>query len=131
MTFRADNSGLGGELGPSLQAPLTAAQLGLNAQVPASGQLQSGILQSNGWKYFALGLKSTQAGAINIQRFLDAAGTVPIGAVVTAALTASTAQSASIGTADSLPFMSFQVTVTNTGASAATLSNVAGLLQAN
>ncbi|MDR6381825.1 hypothetical protein [Paraburkholderia caribensis] len=131
MTTRADNTGLGGEQGPSLQCPITAAQLGLAAQVPASGQLQSGILLSNGWKYFALGLKSTQAGAVTIQRFLDAAGTVAIGAPVTAALTANTAQTVSIGTADTLPFMSYQVTVTNTGGSPATLSNVAGLLQAN
>jgi hypothetical protein len=131
MTYRKDNSGAGGELGPSLQVPLSAAQLGLNAQVPAGGQLQSSILQSNGWKYFALGLTSTQAGAINIQRFLDAAGTVPIGAPVSATLVAGTAQAASIGTADTLPFMSYQVTVTNTGGAAATLSNVAGLLQAN
>ncbi|RKR46309.1 hypothetical protein [Paraburkholderia sp. BL17N1] len=131
MTLRADNTGLGGELGPSLQAVISAAQLGLNAQVPASGQLQSAVLLSNGWKYFALGLKSTQAGAVTIQRFLDAAGTVAIGAPVTATLTANTAQTVSIGTADTLPFMSYQVTVTNTGGAAATLSNVAGLLQAN
>lgn len=131
MTTRPDNLGLGGELGPSLQTVLSAAQLGLNAPVPASGSLQSGILQSNGWKYFALGLKSTQAGQITIQRYLDAAGTVPIGAAVTAALVAGTAQWASIGTADSLPFMSYQVTVSNSGASPATLTNVAGLLQAN
>ena len=131
MTTRADNSGPGGEQGPSLQTVLTAAQLGLNVAVPESGQVQSGVLVSNGWKFFALGLKSTQAGAISIQRFLDTAGAVPIGAPVTAALTAGTAQFASIGTADQLPFMSFQVTVTNTGTSAATLSNVQGLLQAN
>ncbi|CAJ0698803.1 hypothetical protein [Ralstonia holmesii] len=131
MTIRTDNLGLGGELGPSLQMPLSAAQLGLNAQVPASGQLQSSVLLTNGWKYFALSLKSTQAGQISIQRFLDTAGTVPIGAAVTAALTANTQQWASIGTADSLPFMSYQVTVSNSGGAAATLSVVAGLLQAN
>jgi hypothetical protein len=130
MTARTDNFGVGGELGPALQCSLTAARLGLTAQVPASGQLASPVILSNGWKLFALGLTSTQAGTVSVQRFLDTAGTVPIGAGVSAALTAATAQSLSIGTADTIPFQSFQVTVTNSSATAATLSNVAGLLQA-
>jgi hypothetical protein len=130
MTQRSDISSAGGELGPALQCPQTAAQLGLNASVPASGNLVGNVMFSNGWKLFSVGLKSTQAGQISIQRFLDLAGAVPQGAPVTAAITANTAASATVGT-DGLPFASVQVTVTNSGTSAATLSNVQGLFQAS
>jgi hypothetical protein len=128
MTQRTDNSGVGGEPGPSLQWLMSATQLGLAAPVPATGQLQSAVLIANGWKLFSLGLKSSQAGQISIQRFLDLAGTVPQGAAVTATLTAATAAFATVGT-DGLPFASFQVSVTNTSGTPATLSNLQGLLQ--
>jgi hypothetical protein len=130
MTQRTDLSGAGGELGPALQCFQGAAALGLNASVPASGNLPGNVIVSNGWKLFSVGLKSTQAGQISIQRFLDLAGTVPQGAAVTASLTANTAAYATVGT-DGLPFASVQVTVSNSGASAATLSNVQGLFQAS
>ncbi|MGS1020255.1 hypothetical protein [Burkholderia gladioli] len=130
MTQRSDISGVGGELGPALQCLQSAAQLGLAGNVPANGNLAGPVLVSNGWKLFSVGLKSTQAGQISVQRFLDLAGTVPQGAAVTAALTANTAASATVGT-DGLPFASVQVTVTNSSGSAATLSAVQGLFQAS
>lgn len=130
MTQRSDLSIVGGELGPALQSLQTAAQLGLNGTVPAGGNLPGNVLVSNGWKLFAVGLTSTQAGQISIQRFLDLAGTIPQGAPVTAALTAATAAYATVGT-DGLPFASLQVTVSNSGGSAATLSKVQGLFQAS
>ncbi|MBJ9663191.1 hypothetical protein [Burkholderia gladioli] len=130
MTQRSDISGVGGELGPALQCLQSAAQLGLAGNVPANGNLAGLVLVSNGWKLFSVGLKSTQAGQISVQRFLDLAGTVPQGAAVTAALTANTAASATVGT-DGLPFASVQVTVTNSSGSAATLSAVQGLFQAS
>ncbi len=130
MTQRSDLSIVGGELGPALQCLRSAAQLGLNAQVPAAGNLPGSVIVSNGWKLFSVGLQSSQAGQLTIQRFLDLAGTVPQGAPVTAALTANTAAYATVGT-DGLPFASVQVTVSNSGGSAATLSNVQGLFQAS
>jgi len=130
MTQRSDLSVAGGELGPALQCLQNATQLGLTGTVPASGNLQSSVLVSNGWKVFSVGLKSSQAGQLSIQRFLDLAGTVPQGAPVTAALTAGTAAYATVGT-DGLPFASVQVTVSNSGGSAATLSSVQGLFQAS
>lgn len=130
MTQRSDLSGVGGELGPALQCLQSSAQLGLIGTVPASGNLPGSVLVSNGWKVFSVGLKSTQAGQLSIQRFLDLAGAVPQGAPVTAALTANTAAYATVGT-DGLPFASVQVTVSNSGGSAATLSNVQGLFQAS
>ncbi|WGS53574.1 hypothetical protein LFL96_21185 [Paraburkholderia sp. D15] len=130
MTQRNDLSGAGGELGPALQCLQTPTQLGLTGTVPSAGNLIGTTLVSNGWKLFSVGLKSTQAGQISIQRFLDLAGAVPQGAAVTATITANTAAYATVGT-DGLPFASVQVTVSNTGGAAATLSNVQGLFQAS
>lgn len=130
MTFRTDPSVTGGELGPALQVLLSAAALGLTGTVGASGEIQSGIIEVNGWQKFAVGLKSTQGGVLSVQRFLDLAGTVPQGAAVTATLVGGTANVVNIGS-DGAIFTALQVTVTNTGASVATLSNVQGVLQAN
>lgn len=117
----------GSETGPAFQFALTAAFLGLTGTVPASGQLQSAVLPSGGYQKVSIGLTSTQTGALNVQRFLDAAGAVKQGAAITAALTAATAAVANVN--DGLPFASYQVTVTNTGGSPAALTAVAGLLQ--
>ena len=76
----------------------------------------------------ACGLKSTQTGAINIQRFLDAAGTIWQGAVVTAVLVANTA--AILNVSDGVIFRSFTLQITNSGGSAATISNFAFLMSA-
>lgn len=130
MTQRADISGVGGELGPALQSLFSATQLGLETSVVAGGSVESAVIVSNGWKLFAVGLKSSQAGEISIQRFLDLAGTLPQGAAVTATLTADEAACATVGT-DGLPFASVQVSVTNSGAAAAALTNVQGLFQAS
>lgn len=128
-TQRADTAGTGGERSQTLQVPQTATQLGLNAVVPKSGSLVSPVLLSNGYLAFALGLTSTKGGAISIQRYLDAAGTIAVGAAITAVLVANTAQTA-IVTNDGKPFQSMIITITNTDSGAdATLSNVVGLWQ--
>lgn len=116
------------DCGPKLQAFLTPADLGLTTTVAASGNTQSSVMPSNGYAAFAFGVTSTQAGTVSIQRYLDAEGTVKQGAALTASLTANTA--AVVNADDGVPFGSFQVTVSNSGASAATLSNAGLLLQA-
>ncbi len=117
--------------GPTLQVSKAAgdADVGLTlTPVPNGGSVTSQPVPSGGYKSLSVGLKSTQPGAINVQRYLDAAGTIPVGAVATAALVANTANSVSI--ADGIPFLSFTIQVTNTGASPGTISNFALLLQA-
>ncbi|MGC9237754.1 MAG: hypothetical protein ACP5GF_12785 [Thiomonas sp.] len=114
--------------GPKLQKLLTASELGLSTSVAASGSNASNVIQSNGYGAFAVAVTSTQAGTISVQRYLDPAGTIPQGAALTASLTANTA--AVVNATDGAPFGSFVVTVTNSGSSAATLSNVGALLQA-
>ena len=115
--------------GPVLQFPVPAAQLNLAASVPAAGSVSSNLIQTNGYKVLALGVTSTQAGTATIQRYLDAAGTIAQGPALSVTLAASTA--AVLNSNDGAAFQSARVTVTNSGASAGTLSNVLLLLQAN
>lgn len=113
-------------VGPVAQtAPVIATP---PSTIAASGQWQSAVLPADGFKTLAVGVTSSQTGAVNVQRYLDAAGTVTQGAASTQALTAATA--AVLNVTDGVPFASFQITVTNTGASTATISKFAVLLNA-
>lgn len=95
--------------------------------VPNGGQVQSGVVKANGFKGLAVGVKSTQIGALNVQRFIDEAGTIPVGAVLTAALAANVSNWVSVN--DGQPFAALQITVTNTSGTNATLSAFGILLQ--
>jgi hypothetical protein len=98
------------------------------AAIPASGSFLSPVMSSDGFYEIAVSLKSTEDGAINLARYLDAAGTIPQGAPVTVALTANTA--AILNVNDGVIFRSFTLQITNTGGSAATVSNFAFLMSA-
>ncbi len=115
------------ELGPTLQAFLPAAVHGIAASIPANGNIKSNVIPSNGWQKGAIGISSTEAGNLSAQRYVDQAGTIPIGAVITAAITANTPLA--ISWSDGLPYGSFQVTVTNTTGVVANLSDVVVLMQ--
>jgi len=94
--------------------------------IAAAGNFTSPVIPSDGFKTYAIGVTSSQAGALNVQRFLDAAGTIPQGAVSTVALTAATP--AVLNISDGLLSRSFTVQVTNTGGSTATVTKFALLL---
>lgn len=118
------------DVGPTVQFGFpTASSLGLNASVAATSNVQSNLILSNGYKSFSFAVTSTQAGSISVQRYLDQAGTIPQGAALTASLTAST--QGIVNSTDGVPFQSLKITVNNTAASAATLSNPYLLLQSN
>lgn len=121
-------AGVAHDVGSALQCSFTPAALGLATTVPNGGSVQSSVMPSNGWQKGAVGLKSTQAGNLTVQRYLDAAGTIPVGAAITAALSANTAGYVSWN--DGLVFGSFQVTVSNSGGSNATISSALLVLQA-
>jgi len=93
--------------GPLLQVYLTAAQIGLTA--PGT----SALIQSNGYPRIAVGAINSVAGSINVQRYLDAAGTIPQGPALTQALTAVTPGVLNIS--DGAPFLSYTVNVTGAG----------------
>jgi hypothetical protein len=103
--------------------------MGLATSILASGSVVSATLQMNGWQRFSIGLTSSQAGTLSVQRYLDIAATVPQGAAVTASLTAATPAVVNAGS-DLAPCASIIVTVSNSsGSTAATLTNVAGIQQ--
>lgn len=103
--------------GPACQVYLTGAEFGLTA--PGT----SALVQSGGYRELAVGVTNSVAGSVAVQRYLDAAGTIPQGPAVSASLTAATA--GVVNVTDGVPFQSFRVTVTGAG----TLSNVALLMQ--
>lgn len=117
--------------GPVAQADITqwAGLPPLPATIAASGNYTSNVVISDGFKVIGVGVTSSQAGSISIQRYLDRAGLVTQGAPITAAITAATPAVANV--ADGLPFQSFKITISNTGGSVATISNVAVLLNAS
>lgn len=116
------------EQGESLQCFLVASIHGLAGPVPLSGNVKSALVPTFGWQKGGVGVKSDQAGTISVQRYLDQAGEVPVGAAITANLTAN--EAAAVTWSDGLPFGSFQATVTNGSASAAAnLSEITVLLQ--
>jgi hypothetical protein len=117
------------DIGSAGQLLLTPAAMGLATSVPASGSVLSTVIPTNGNKSFAFATTSSQAGTISIQRYLDFAGTIPQGAPLTAALTAATA--AVVNATDGVPFQAMQVTVTNSGTAAATLTNTGLLIQSH
>lgn len=89
--------------------------------IAASGSYQSQAIIGSGYSKLVIGAKSTQTGVITVQRFVDEAGQVPLGAPVTANLVANTSQWLSI--VDGLPFGSFSFSISNTGGVAATITN--------
>ncbi len=117
------------DMGSPLQCELSATDINLALSVAASGTSASNIILNGGFKSFAFATKSTEAGSISIQRYLDQAATIPQGAAITASLTANT--DAVANNVDGKPFQSMIITVSNSGGSTATLTNTLLLLQAS
>lgn len=115
------------EQGASAQAFLPASLHGLTGPIAASGNVKSNIIPSYGWQKGAVGLQSNEPGALSVQRYLDKVGTIPVGAVITGTIVASTP--VAVTWSDGLPYGSFQVTVTNTGGTQANLTDITVLLQ--
>lgn len=110
------------------------AQCDYSSLVPGTlaggGSFDTGIIYADGFKAIAIGVLMSQAGTLSIQRFLDAAGKIPQGAVVTQAVTANAP--AVLNVNDNLPFNYVQVKIINGAAGAvATLAAAAILLNAN
>lgn len=100
--------------------------------IAASGSWQSGIMPFRDLNAVSASVKSTQAGAITIQAYIDSAGNIPIGTAASTTLVANTLAAVSLTlSAGSTPFaaLSYQVKITNTGASSATISDTALVAQ--
>lgn len=99
------------------------------APIAAGQSWQSGPLASDGYKDIAIGVTSSQAGQIIVQRYLDSACTVTQGAPISQALVAATP--ATVNCVDGMPYAAFTVRINNTGGAPATLTNFAILLAAD
>jgi hypothetical protein len=97
--------------------------------IAASGNFTTAVIPSDGFKLITLAATSSQAGALNIQLYIDKAGTIKQGAVQTVALTAATPAILNVNGALT-PFQSFTAQITNTGGSAATVTNYALVMTA-
>lgn len=106
-------------IGVNNLTPLT----GIPGTLGAGANWNSGVLPApiKGGSILAA-CKLTQAGTITIQRYADAAATIPIGTLASSTLVASTANSVNIN--DGLPCFYFVVIITNTSGSTGTLSGV-------
>jgi hypothetical protein len=95
----------------------------LPTTIPAAGTYDSGVMGGSGYNRLAAAVTSSQNGVLSITRYIDAAGTIPIGTVATQALTAGTPGWTWIN--DGMPFASWRVTVTNPGGTPANITNAA------
>lgn len=115
--------------GPVFQSPLSATELAnLAGPIPGNGSVSTGIIDCAGYKGIAFGCQTSQTGQITIKRFLDAGGLLQVGASTTAALAGGGA-AAVAQVNDGAVWKYAQITISNTNASASTVSNPTGLLQ--
>ena len=91
------------------------SQSDLPANIAANGTYTSPLILADGFYNLIVGATSDRAGALNVQRYIDEAGLVPVGAADTIALVANTAKVLKIN--DSVPFGSYKVIITNTDGS--------------
>ena len=94
--------------------------------IAASGTWDSGVVLSDGFRVIGVGVTSSQAGNLSVQRYLDPAGTVAQGAGESAALSAGAP--AVVNVTDGKPFAAFRITVSNSAASAADITGFAVLM---
>ena len=115
--------------GPMAQADISNwAALGTPTTIAASGAWNSSVLPTDGFRTIAVGVTSSQPGVLSVQRYLDKAGLVAQGGPNMQPLAAAT--SAVLNVNDSTPCQSFQITITNSGGSPATITNFVCLLNA-
>ncbi len=129
MTTKRTNTeaGVPYEVGPTLQWPASASDIGLAAVAGAGATINSNVIPSYGWQKGGVGMLSDQAVTLTVQRYLDAAGQIPVGAAITGNLSANVA--GSVSWSDGIPYGSFQVSVHNAGGTPANLSKVLALVQ--
>src|SRR5690348_16818907 len=94
--------------------------VGLANTIAASGTIHSSLFITNGMGNLALGLTLSQSGTLSVQRYIDGAGNVPMGAAVTQALTAGT--NGVLLSNDDKPFRTAKIAVVNDGTVTATIT---------
>ena len=93
------------------------------ATIAASGNWTSGAIIQVMNPVILAAVTSDQVGNLTIQKYADKAATIAVGNPVTQAITASVTAWATDN--DTVPYLSFTVTVTNTSVTTANISNLA------
>lgn len=103
---------------------LPSASIGLTTPVNASATTTGATVKTQGNTRGAVSVASDHAGTLQVQRYLDAAGTIPIGALITQAVAAGTPNS--VTWTDGLPALSFITSFVNSAGAVANLTNIGG-----
>jgi hypothetical protein len=97
--------------------------------IAASGNFTSPLYSADGYHDWSIGVTSSQTGAVLLLRYIDDLGQVALDTGQTTALVAATA--AVLTVIDGKPFASYQLKLTNTGGSGASISAFAALTSAH
>jgi hypothetical protein len=111
------------------QEPVPQAVHNLAGAVPASGNVSTSLIKTDGFSLISAGITVSQNGVMSIQRYLDDGGTQVQGVALSVPLIATVA--ANLDVLDGKPFASFVLTVTNSTSSTATINGFALLLQSS
>ena len=124
------------QLGPASQYLVPATSSGEGTQyhnlpgtVGAGATVTSNVIRAYGFTLIGAGCTLSQAGNIKIQLYLDDAGTIPMGAAVSATLAANTPNAVQTTVGGPAPFRSFAVSIQNTSGSSGNLTNPVILCQ--
>ena len=109
------------------QAPIPQSVHNLPGTSAANSSVSTSLVKTDGFTLISAGITVTQNGTLSIQRYLDDGGVQIQGAAISIAVTANTP--ANLDILDGKPFSSFLLTITNSTASAATISSFALLAQ--
>lgn len=90
--------------------------------IEASATWSSDLIPA-GFSGVAAAAKSNHAATLTLQRYADLAGLIPVGPLLSQAMTADVA--AWVGVNDGLPYLSFAVSIVNSGGGTATITNAA------
>jgi hypothetical protein len=90
--------------------------------VPISGTAVSAAINTQGQARGSVGMLSDHAGTLSVQRYVDGAGVVPLGAALSIALVAATPNA--VGWSDGLPCGSIVISFINSAGAVANLSNI-------
>lgn len=89
--------------------------------VIADGATYNSDLMPSGFGGVSAAATSDHAATLELQRYADLAGLVPVGALLTQAMTAATP--AWVGVNDGLPYVSFAVSIVNSSGAVANITN--------
>jgi hypothetical protein len=103
-----------------------SATIAMPTTANASATVNSAVIPTGGFTRIAVGLTTSHAGTLSVQRYVDAAGVTPLGTAITVSLVAATPNS--VSAADGAPSGSIVVSFVNSAGASATLTGATVLL---